>query len=118
MFVTAGNPEQANLIAHALVGEKLAACVNIVSPIKSIYRWQDKVQEDLEQLLIIKTRSNLVAKVEHRVKQLHSYEVPEVIAIPIGDGSKQYLDWLFDSTLAPEPIRAPRKITRKKAARK
>ena len=105
------------MIAHALVGEKLAACVNIVSPIKSIYRWQDKVSEDDEHLLLIKTRTNLVAKIEQRVKELHSYDLPEVIALPIADGSKAYLKWLLDSTISPPPI-PPRKAARKKARRK
>lgn len=118
VFVTAGNPEQANLIAHALVGERLAACVNIVSPIKSVYRWQDNVQEDVEHLLLIKTRSNLVARITNRVKELHSYELPEVIAIPIADGSKPYLEWLLDSATSPPAARALEKVARKKVRRK
>ena len=96
--MTAGSEEQATSIANALVGERLAACVNIVSPIKSIYRWEGEVQTDTEHLMIIKTRANLVAKLEARVKELHSYEVPEVIAVPIVVGAKSYLDWVLAST--------------------
>jgi periplasmic divalent cation tolerance protein len=105
VFVTAGSAEQAMLIANALVGERLAACVNIVSPVQSIYRWNDKVQPDVEHLMIIKTRANLVARLEARVNELHSYEVPEVIAIPIIAGAKAYLDWVFASTTEPRTIR-------------
>ena len=99
VFVTAASEEQAGLIAHALVSERLAACVNIVSPIRSIYRWNDAVQSDTEHLMIIKTRANLVPEVEVRVRELHSYEVPEVIALPIIAGAKSYLEWVFASTI-------------------
>ena len=101
VLVNAGNAQQAETIAQALVSEKLAACVNIVSPIRSIYRWKGEVQTETEHMMIIKTRANLVAKVEARVRELHSYEVPEVIALPIDAGSKPYLDWIFESTDAP-----------------
>jgi periplasmic divalent cation tolerance protein len=107
VFVTAASEEQAGLMAHALVGERLAACVNIVSPLRSIYRWNDEVQTDSEHLMIIKTRANLVSKIEARVKELHSYEVPEVIALPIIAGAKSYLDWVFESTIA-----APRAVSK------
>lgn len=100
VLVNAASEEQAGLIAHALVGERLAACANIVSPIRSIYRWKDEVQVDTEHLMIIKTRADLVSKIEARVKELHSYEVPEVIAIPIAGGAKSYLDWLLASTMS------------------
>ncbi len=85
-------------IAHTLVSERLAACANIVSPIRSVYRWNDEVHTDTEHLLIIKTRANLVAKVAARVKELHSYEVPEVRSrspILAAFAAKSYLDWLF-----------------------
>jgi periplasmic divalent cation tolerance protein len=105
VFVTAASLEQAEQIAHALVGERLAACANIVSPIRSIYRWKDEIQNDTEHLMIIKTRANLIAKIVARMKELHTYEVPEVIALPIVAGAKPYLDWVFESTVAP-PRRA------------
>ncbi len=111
VFVTAGSEEQATLIANALVGERLAACVNIVSPVKSIYRWEGEVQSDTEHLMIIKTRASLVAKLEARVNELHSYDVPEVIAVPIVVGAKAYLDWLLASTGEP-----PRKVRRSRPA--
>jgi len=101
VFVTAGNEQQAELIARALVDEHLAACVNIVSPIRSIYRWGNQVQSDTEHLMIIKTRAKLVTKVEARVRELHSYEVPEIIALPIVAGAKPYLEWIFESTIGP-----------------
>lgn len=101
VFVTSGSEDQAVLIGNALVGERLAACVNIVSPIRSIYRWKNEVQTAAEHLMIIKTRANLVARLQARVKELHSYEVPEIIALPIVAGAKSYLDWVFESTSAP-----------------
>jgi periplasmic divalent cation tolerance protein len=100
VLVNAASAEQADSIAHTLVGERLAACANIVSSIRSVYRWKGEVETATEHLMIIKTRANLVAKVEARVKELHSYEVPEVIALPIVAGAKSYLDWVFESTAA------------------
>jgi periplasmic divalent cation tolerance protein len=100
VLVNAASAKQADLIAHTLVDERLAACANIVSPIRSIYRWNGEVQTATEHMMIIKTRANLVARVEARVKQLHSYEVPEVIALPIVSGAKSYLNWVFESTAA------------------
>jgi periplasmic divalent cation tolerance protein len=117
VLITAASDEQAVLIANALVGERLAACVNIVSPIRSIYRWNDAVQNDLEHLMIVKTNARLVARIELRLKDLHSYEVPEVIAIPITAGAKPYLDWLFASTS--KPVAAGAKLSRStRASRK
>ena len=112
VFVTAGSAEQAETIARMLVEERLAACVNIVSPIRSIYRGQDAVQTDIEHLMIIKTGAALIAKLEARVRELHTYEVPEVIALPIVAGAKPYLDWILESTKAPR--RAAKKSPRKK----
>ena len=117
MFVTAASEEQAGLIAHALVGERLAACVNIVSPIRSIYRWNDEVQTDTEHLMVIKTRATLAPKVAARVKELHSYEVPEVIAVPIIAGAKSYLDWVLASTIT-SPGRSKSRRTGSKGRRK
>ena len=101
VLVNAASAEQADSIAHTLVGERLAACANIVSPIRSVYRWKGEVETATEHLMIIKTRANLIAKVEARVRQLHSYEVPEIIALPIVAGAKSYLDWVFESTAPP-----------------
>ncbi len=97
---TAAAEEQARSIARRLVDERLAACVNIVGPMHSVYRWRDAIEEDTEFLLLIKTRAPLVARVERRVIELHSYEVPEVLAIVPAEGSAGYLAWLMESTAA------------------
>lgn len=98
IFVTAGSEEQAVAIARALVGERLAACVNVVGPVRSIYRWGDSVEDEREYLLIIKTRALLYMKVETRVRELHTYEVPEVLALNADRGSPPYIQWMLDST--------------------
>lgn len=98
VFVTASNSEEAGRIADALVSEQLAACVNIVPAIESIYRWEGKVTSDTEALMIIKTTDDRYVDVESRVKELHSYSTPEIVAIPIVQGSQEYLDWLRKST--------------------
>jgi periplasmic divalent cation tolerance protein len=103
IFVTAGSEAEAEKIARALVEEQLAACVNILNPIRSIYRWQGQVADDREWLLLIKTRAERFAAVESRVKALHSYQVPEVIALPIVAGAEGYLRWLRESVSEPRP---------------
>jgi periplasmic divalent cation tolerance protein len=97
ILVTAGSEAEAEAIAKALVEERLAACVNILSPIRSIYRWQGKVADDREWLLVIKTQAERFAAVETKVKALHSYQVPEVIALPMVAGAEGYLRWLQES---------------------
>ena len=103
VLVTVGSRDEGERIATALVDDQLAACVNIVGPIESIYRWENRVQRDQELLLVIKTRAALVDDLEARVKALHSYQTPEVIALPITAGSQAYLEWLRGSTRAPTP---------------
>ena len=98
IFVTAGSEAEAEILATALVEEHLAACVNILSPIRSIYRWEGKVADDREWLLLIKTRAERFAAVEAKVKALHSYQVPEVIALPIVAGAEGYMRWLRGET--------------------
>ena len=88
---TCATLDEAKKIAKTLVEERLAACVNIMPQIFSIYEWEG-LQEDSEVLLLIKTRS--LELVEERIKELHSYEVPEIIAIEIKDGSQEYLEWM------------------------
>ena len=105
VLVTAGDEQQAQSIAHHLVDERLAACVNIVGPIRSVYRWRDAVADEPEFLLLIKTRASLLGRLERRVLELHSYEVPEVLALAPSGGSAAYLGWLFEAT-APDPKRA------------
>jgi periplasmic divalent cation tolerance protein len=98
VYITAPNEEDAAVIAKALVGEKLAGCVNIVENIRSIYRWQGNIEDDAEVLMIVKTQKHLFNALENRVKELHSYTVPEVIALPIIAGSEDYLRWLGEVT--------------------
>ncbi len=98
VLITASGEEEAGKIAHALVSGRLAACVNIMKNIRSIYRWQGKVEDEAEALMIAKTRRSLLADLTARVKELHSYTVPEVIALPILEGSGDYLRWLCEET--------------------
>jgi periplasmic divalent cation tolerance protein len=98
VFVTAPNNDEAERIASSLVSERLAACVNIVGGIESIYRWEGEVTRDRETLLIIKTVDERYAELEGRVKELHTYTTPEVIAYKIERGSDAYLKWLREST--------------------
>jgi len=97
IFVTASGRDEAARIAETLVSERLAACVNILGQIESIYRWEGKVTNDSETLMIIKTTDDRYDELERRVKELHSYTVPEVIAFRIERGSEGYLNWLRDS---------------------
>jgi periplasmic divalent cation tolerance protein len=101
VFVTAGNPDEASAIGRRLVEERMAACVNIVPRIRSIYRWKGEIHDEEEYLLIMKTRSSLVPALERRVKELHSYEVPEIIAIPIKEGLAEYIHWVLGNTKEP-----------------
>ncbi len=96
VYVTAGSAEEAEQLAQTLVGEKLAACVNRIKSVRSVYRWQGQVEQSDEELLIIKTRKELFSAVEKRVRELHSYSVPEIIALPIIAASAAYLGWLGD----------------------
>ena len=98
ILVTAGGEDQAVTIARTLVDERLAACVNIVGPVRSIYRWRDEVKDDPEYLLIIKTRAPLYMKVETRVREMHTYDVPEVLALNADRGSPPYIQWMLDTT--------------------
>lgn len=97
IYITSGNAEEAENIATGLVKEGLAACVNIVPKIKSIYKWKGNICNDDEFLLIAKSRKTLLKEVIKWVKEQHSYETPEIIALPIVDGSKDYLQWIEDS---------------------
>jgi len=98
VYVTAPSEDEGARIAKILVEERLAACVNIIKEIRSIYRWEGKIEDDREVLLIIKTRRGLFSNLSKRVNELHSYSVPEIIALPIVEGSKDYIRWLSDVT--------------------
>lgn len=98
IFVTTSNKKEANRIAKSLIAKKLAACVNIIDKIESIFWWQGKTDKAREALLIIKTKRKLINKLIKKVKELHSYDVPEIIALPIIAGNKAYLDWIHEST--------------------
>jgi periplasmic divalent cation tolerance protein len=98
VFVTASSFEEGEKIVTTLVNEKLAACGNIIKGLTSIFVWKNKLCKDDEVLLILKTMQDKFEELSKRVKELHSYEVPEIIAMPIVEGSKAYLDWIAVST--------------------
>lgn len=98
VLVTVPSREDGERIAEALVGESLAACVNVVGPIRSIYRWQGALQREDEHLLLIKTTRPRYAALEARVLALHTYETPEVIALPVERGAAGYVEWLRSVT--------------------
>lgn len=99
VFVTAKDIKEAGKIAAKLVEGRLAACVNVVKEIQSMFRWEGKVDHAKEVLLIIKTKKKLLPQIIQSVKAAHSYSVPEIIALPIVDGNKDYLDWINESVL-------------------
>ena len=100
VYITVPSPEEGEKIAKALVEKRLAACVNIVPGLRSIYHWQGKICDDRELLLIAKTRDSLFERLEHEVNSIHSYKLPEIIALPIVKGSKEYLDWIDGNTVS------------------
>jgi periplasmic divalent cation tolerance protein len=97
VFTTASSPDEARRIAHHLVEHRLAACVNIVPGVESVYRWQGKVESSPECLLMIKTSVEKFPEVRDAVVELHSYDLPECITVTIDDGGAEYLKWLDDS---------------------
>jgi len=99
VLVTASGAEEADKIADALVGGKLAACVNVLPGVKSIYNWKGKRCRDEEVLLLIKSTSTLFPRIRDTVQALHSYEIPEMIALPVRHGSKEYIHWLRESVI-------------------
>jgi periplasmic divalent cation tolerance protein len=94
VLTTAGSQEEARKIAHALVDRRLAACVNIVPRIESVYRWKDQAETAEEWLLLIKTRASAFERVRGAIEELHSYELPECVMLEVAEGDKAYLDWL------------------------
>ena len=100
VYVTVESPEEGQRLADVLVEERLAACVNRVGPVQSTYRWEGRVERGEEQLLIIKSRDELFDRLKKRVEELHSYSVPEIIALPVIKGNDRYLHWLEEQTSA------------------
>jgi len=98
VFNTCPDQETAQDIASQLVELQLAACVNIIPSIESIYRWQDKIESATEYLLIIKTQTDCYTELENTIQALHPYELPEVVAVPIETGLPAYLDWINNNT--------------------
>ncbi len=94
VFVTVGSSDEADRLAFTLVEERLAACVNRVKGVQSFYRWLGQVERSEEDLLIIKTKADLFDRLKQRVQELHSYSVPEIIALPVAEGNEAYLRWL------------------------
>jgi periplasmic divalent cation tolerance protein len=100
VLCTTPNPEIAASLARGLVEQRLGACANIVAAVRSIYAWQGEVKDDSESLMVIKTRRALFAQLAEWLKQHHPYEEPEIIALPIVEGSASYLAWVAAQTLA------------------
>ena len=98
IFCTTNSIENAELIGNTLVQEQLAACTNIIPKLTSIYSWDNQIVKDGEVFLIIKTRKELFEDVKNKIITLHNYEVPEIIAIDIKEGSKPYLEWIKENT--------------------
>ncbi|HZI56274.1 MAG TPA: divalent-cation tolerance protein CutA [Verrucomicrobiae bacterium] len=98
VLTIAGSQEEARKIAHALVDRRLAACVNIVPQIESVYRWQGKVESASEWLLVVKTQASAFEGVRHTIKELHSYDLPECVMLEVAAGSEEYLNWIAENT--------------------
>ncbi len=94
VLVTVGSQDEGERIASALVDEHLAACVNVLPGVVSIYRWHSEIQRDQEWLLLVKSRHDVLEALVRRVKTLHSYEVPEIVALPVIGGNEDYLRWV------------------------
>src|SRR5688572_10468399 len=101
VYITCANQEQAEAIGHALVAERLAACVNILAPMTSMYWWNGELQRDTEAVLIAKSTAQLIERLVARVRELHSYTVPCVVALAIEQGNPAFLRWIEEETGAP-----------------
>ena len=94
VFITCSSTSEAENLARVLVEERLAACCSIISNVASMYRWEGRIQHDEESLILCKTVSERIPALEERVHSLHSYDVPEILAVPVSHGSESYLAWL------------------------
>jgi len=102
MFVTVSSEKEALRIGRRLVEAGVVACVNVLPHIRSLFRWEGKVSDEPEVLMILKTRASLFQDIKMTIKAIHSYSVPEIIALPIVQGSEDYLHWLYESTAKPK----------------
>lgn len=98
IITTAGSQEEATRLAHAVVEARLAACVNIIPQVRSIYRWQGKVDDATEWLLLIKSTAANFSRIKETIQALHSYELPECILVEIKEGSEKYLNWIVENS--------------------
>lgn len=98
VYITAPNEDEAARIAKALLEARLAGCVNIIRNIRSIYSWQGRIEDEPEVLMVVKTQKSLFEELSKKVRELHSYSVPEIIALPIVEGSQDYIRWLKEVT--------------------
>jgi len=112
---TCASAEEATRIARVLVEKRLAACVNIGSPAQSLYRWKDAIEESTEIPIAIKSTRELFERVRAEIERVHSYEIPEIVALPIVDGSENYLLWLDHELAEPQPKPPARKSAKRKS---
>ena len=103
VLTTAASAEEAECLARTLVEESLAACATIIPSVRSIYRWEGKIEDASEIMLLIKTNTEQLAALETRLHALHSYDTPEFLVLPIATGSRQYLNWMMANLNTPEP---------------
>jgi periplasmic divalent cation tolerance protein len=104
VFTNCGTAEEAHRIAQTVVRSRLAACVNVMPAVQSTYQWQGAVEQAEEWTLMIKSKRSLFDKLRHQLRQIHSYQVPEIIAVPIVDGDPDYLEWMDRETSSGEPL--------------
>lgn len=98
VFCTIDSADAARKLARRLVEDRLAACVNIIENVTSVYKWEGRIEEDAELLLVIKTRSGRLRELMERIGELHPYDVPEILCWPVQEGSRPYLDWVVAET--------------------
>lgn len=98
IYVTAGSVEEARTIGNKLVSDRLAACVNIIDNVSSMYWWEGEIQDDKEVILIAKTKESLVPELVEKVRSMHSYSCPCIVSLPILNGNRAFLDWVVEET--------------------
>ncbi len=107
IMVTAASRRECRKIAKHLIEAKLAACVNITQPVESLYHWEGKIADEKEFVLLIKSTRDLFPEIKAAISKIHSYHTPEIVCLPIIDGSRNYLQWMSDSVKRPEPPAEP-----------